>query len=274
VTGTIVATNASGTQNWVVSGYIFSGQGYSCDAQDVFVGTGSSASFPCTIPITSPSSLPAGTIAGTVSGTQVTYSNPQPLNADAHWQVTAQDCANAIADTQNQGKTWGTNWMNSQLPSGWQLGHSPPDFSWSSVQCPQNQQIQFFSASSVTHASDAAFNPADARMLASTRLNGQVPSGYALKSGSATTCTPSVTGLSGGAIGLTCSDSGLAILIWSSGMKEQLAANLAGKTKSAALTICNGTSGVQAGSCVITIGGGKDTLPSSTGLIVIQANSQ
>jgi hypothetical protein len=273
VTGTIKATNVSATKNWQANNFVFSGNGYSCDPQDVFVPAGSSANFPCTVHITSPSSVPAGTIAGSVSGTSVTYTNPQALNGDAHWQVTAGDCGNAIADTQNQGTPWGTSWVNSQLSSGWQLAHSPPDFFWSDGQCPQNQQIQYFDASSVTHVSDAAFNPADARSLASTRLNGQVPSGYTLKPGSATTCNPSVMNLSGATISLTCSDSGLAILTWTESMKAQLAASVAGKSQSQALDICNHTSGVKPGSCVITINGGSATLPSSTSLIMVQANS-
>jgi hypothetical protein len=272
VTGTVVATNSSGSKSWTASGYAFCGHGYCCEPQDVFVGPNSSVSFPCAVDITKPSSLPAGTIAGSVSGTQVSYNNPQPLDGNAYWQVTAQDCANGFAATQQQGTTWGTQWVNAQVPPNWQLAHQPPDFSWSNVQCPEGARIEFFNASSVTTVSDAAFSPADAQSLALARLNSQVPAGYTLQSNSVTVCTPKVSGLTDGTISLSCSDTGRAIRTWTDGMKAQLAANVAGKSKGAAQTICNGTSGVQAGSCVITLPAGDTSLPTDASQIKIQAN--
>ena len=274
----LLVTN-KGNTSWHPSSYSFSGGGYTCEAQGVFVGPNSQSRFPCNVDITSPQSLPANTISGAVAGTQVSYATTTSLDTNAYWQVTDQDCANAFSNAQgtgtaDQGTTWGKNWVSSQLPGGWQLATNPPSFSFSDVQCPQNATQQYFNASSMTHVNDAGFNPADARNVAASRLVAAVPSGYTLKAGSATSCNPSVTGWSiGNPINLQCGETGTAVYSWANSMSDQLAAAVAGKSKSDALAICNGTTGVQSGSCVITINGGDGaTLPTSTSKIVIQAN--
>lgn len=287
VTGNITVTNKSNTQSWSVSNYAFTGNGYSCEPQSAFVASLSSQTYPCSVDITSPQSLPPNTISGSVAGTQVTYANPGSLDTNAYYKVTVQDCATAYSNsggtgTFDQGIVWGTSWINAQKPSGWQLAAAPPAFVGSNASCPQNKQAQYFDASSTTRVSDAAFNPADAQSLALKRLTTQsVPTGYALRSGSATTCSPTTSPWTWNGdpstgpppIDIQCADTGLAVYSWSSAMSAQLAASLAGKSKSEALSICNSTAGVGPGGCVITINDGDHaTIPSSTGQIKIQAS--
>jgi hypothetical protein len=88
-----------------------------------------------------------------------------------------------------------------------------------------------------------------------------LPGGYQWKSGSRSTCTPSVSGVaSDGKATLSCSDGGTAIYVWSDAQSSVLAGKVAGQTKMKALSICNGWKGVRSGTCAITIQGGDGTL--------------
>jgi hypothetical protein len=277
LSGTIVATN-NGSTEWGPLNYSFSavvgGVLYTCQPVPVDVPPGGSTNYPCTIFASSPQQIAANGIQGTVSGTQVTFTNPQPLFGNGHWQVTSSDCNSAISATQQSGQQWGTSWVQSQVPSGSQLALSPPIFTLSQQQCPLGQQIQFFTASSTTQVDDGAFVATDAQAAALARLNNSVPAGYVIQQGTTTVCNPQGTGLQGGTtVLLTCSDNATAVYNWTQSMKAALAQQVAGVSKTQATTVCNSATGVKSASCVITINlGGGSTMPTDTSVIVIQAN--
>jgi hypothetical protein len=276
LTGSILATN-SGSSEWSSSGYAFSGGGYTCQSQPVDLPAGTSNTYGCTIFASTPPEIAANLINGTVSGTGVTFTNPNPLFGNGQWQVTASNCTSALSITYQSGQQWGTQqvqqWMQQPGQSGMQLALSTPVFSHSNQQCPQGQQIQFFSASSTTTVQDGAFVATDAQNAALNRLNSSVPAGYVTKQGTIQECNPSGTGLQGNTVLLTCSDKATAIYNWTQAMKASLAQQVASKSKSQATTICNGTTGVASNSCVLTIDlGNGSIMPTDTSVIVIQAN--
>jgi hypothetical protein len=276
----IVATN-NGASPWVVPapGYAFSGGGYTCQPVPVNVPAGTSANYTCTIFASIPPLIPVDVITGTVTGTQVTFTNSTPLVGNGGWDVTAADCTSAYSITYQAGQQWGTQqvqqWMQQPAQSGMQLALSTPVFSHTNNQplCPQGQPVQTFSVSSTTTVQDGAFVATDAQNAALNRLNSSVPAGYVLKQGTIQVCNPSGTGLQGSTILLTCSDGATVIYNWTQAMKAALAQQVAGQSKSQAITLCDSATGVAANSCVVTINLGNGALmPTDTNLIVIQAN--
>jgi hypothetical protein len=274
--GTIHVVNASNTP-WSVSTYAFSGGGYTCAAQSVFVSAFSNRDFTCFIGISSPSSLPANTIKGTAA-TSVTYTQPGALVGDAHYEVLSSDCQAALSDLHNnQGKLWAQAWFAGQsAPAGWKFALGSPSITFSGDSCPTGEQHTSafnFTASTTTTVHNAAYNPAAAQSLASSRLDGTLPGGYQWQTSTRTTCTPSVKSVnSSNKVTLNCSDSGVAYYIWTRSAQSQLASKLAGHTKTQALATCNKTAGVRANTCAISIIGGDGTvLPESADALVITA---
>jgi hypothetical protein len=113
------------------------------------------------------------------------------------------------------------------------------------------------------------FSSGDAQSVADSRLNALLPSGYYWSS-SPTPCTPSYT-VNGSTANITCADSDTAIADWrassSAGQAawSSLSRALLGAALSAALSYCNGASGVASGSCHITLSpGNASILPSNT----------
>jgi hypothetical protein len=163
--------------------------------------------------------------------------------------------------------------MQQPAQSGMQLALSTPVFSHTNQQCPQGQQLQFFTASSTTTVQDGAFVATDAQNAALNALNSSVPAGYVLKQGTIQVCSPSGTGLQGSTILLTCSDRATVTYNWTQAMKATLAQQIAGQSTSQARTICDSTRGVAANSCVVTSNLGNGAImPANPTLIVIQAN--
>lgn len=276
LSGTIKAVN-NGTTTWSNPNYSFSGGGFTCNPVPVLIPAHTSTTFTCTINAPSPNVINAHTITGTVAGTQVTYDNPQPLSGNGHWQVTSVDCQNAWADVEkNKAGPGERQWLNGQVPSGWQLGNPSPSVSYGALQCPKDQFIQNFNVSLNATIQDGAFNPADAQNLALSRFNNSIPNGFVLKPGtSPSTCTPQNTSYdaSKSRSNLTCSDSGTVIYNWTDSLKTQLATSIEGQTQAQAQTTCNTNYAgqIQANSCKVTIAN-SDTVPNDLSKIAIQAN--
>jgi hypothetical protein len=265
--GSLSAKN-SGTTTWSDTAYSFSGGGYACTAQPVTLLAGqTNPNIPCFIPLTSPSSIPAGTIHGTVSGTSVTYTQPSPLTGNGGYEVLDSDCQSALATVHGQGTTWAQGWITGQIiPSGWRWARAEALIRISGDTCtPSVGTLQSgpfsFTASTIASVQNSAYSPAAAQSLAASRRDGMLPSGYQWKSGSRSTCTPSVGGVaSNGKVTLGCSDGGTAVYVWSDAQSSALTGKVAGQTKAKALSICNGWKGVRSGSCAITIQGGDGTV--------------
>jgi hypothetical protein len=271
--GNITVKN-TGTTTWSDPAATFSGTYqsmiYTCAAQPVTLGPGQTNSLiPCFIGVASPSSLPAGTIQGTVPGTnsKVTYSQPAALPGNAHYEVQPQDCQSALNTAHSQGSSWAQGWIAGQtIPAGWQWARSQALVGFTGDTCSPSVATQSpnpfnFTASTTASVQNSAYNPAAAQSLAASRRDGMLPSGYQWKGGSRSTCTPSVSGVaSNGKVTLTCSEGGTAVYIWSDTQSSALASKVAGQSKTKALSICNGWTGVRSGSCAITIQGGDGTL--------------
>lgn len=243
------------------------------------MAAGTSRDVTCFIGLSSPSSIPAHTIEGTAIATpKVTYTQPNPLQGDAHYEVFASDCQTALSDLRNnQGKPWAQSWFAGQsAPTGWKFALGSPSITFSGDSCPTGEQHTnafTFTASTTTTVGNAAYNPAAAQSLASSRLDGTLPGGYQWQPGTWTTCTPTVKSVdASNKVTLSCSDSGVAYYVWTSMAKSQLAGKLAGQKKAQALSICNKTAGVRANTCAISIIGGDGTaLPAYADVLVISA---
>ncbi len=277
LSGTIHVVN-NGPGDWSVSSYSFSHNGYSCNPRNIYLVDGASANYSCFISATSPSSLPAGTIAGTASvSPNVTFTQPAALVGNGSYQVTSADCQAALNDTKtNQGVAWAASWQSSQsIPSGWQWAKSAPSTAFSNDSCPSGQQqaTSFnFTASSVTTAGNNAYNPAATQSLAKSRLNGQLPSGYAWHSGDPSGCAVAVKSTSGSKVTLTCPATGSAVYAWTDSLKANLIAKLLSKSKDDALAACNITPGIQPNTCVITLRDNGTILPDVAKDVTIQVN--
>ncbi len=277
LSGTIHASNA-GPGDWSASNYRFTGGGFTCNPRNIYLVQGTSADYSCFISASSPSTVPAGTIAGTASASpNVTYTQPAALQGNGSYQVTSADCQASLNDTKtNQGVAWAASWQSGQsIPGGWQWATSAPTTSFGNDSCPVNQQQAgpfTFTASSSTTASNNAYNPAAAQSLAKARLNSQLPSGYAWKSGDPSACSVTVKTSSGTSVTLACPASGTAVYVWTDALKAELRAKLLGKRKDDALAACNSTPGVQANSCAITLREGATSLPDVAKDVTIQVN--
>jgi len=277
LSGTIHVSNA-GPGDWSVSNYSFSGGGYSCNPRNIYLVQGASSNYSCFISVSSPSSLPAGTIAGTASTSpNVTYTQPTALQGNGSYQVTSADCQAALNDTKNaQGVAWAASWqLDQSIPSGWQWAKSAPNTAFGNDSCPVNQQQSSpftFTASSTTTASNNAYNPSAAQSLAKSRLNGQLPSGYAWRSGDPTSCAVTVKGSAGSKVTIACTAAGTAVYAWTDALKADLAAKLLSKSKDDALAACNSAPGIQPNTCVITLRNNATSLPDAAKDVTIQVN--
>jgi hypothetical protein len=273
LSGTIHVVN-NGSTDWSVSGYSFSGGGYTCNPRNVYVQAQLYADYSCFISVSSPSTLPAGTIFGTAAPS-VTFTQPAALVGNGFYQVTSADCQAALNDAKtNQGVAWAASWQSGQsIPSGWQWAKSTPSTSFSNDSCPSGQQQPTaftFTASSVTTASNNAYNPGAAQSLAKSRLNGQLPSGYAWRSGDPGACAVAVKSSGGSTVTLTCPAAGMAVYVWTDTLKADFAAKLLRKSKDDALAACNSAPGIQPNTCVITLRDNATILPDAAKDVTIQ----
>jgi hypothetical protein len=277
LSGTIHVVN-NGPGDWSVSNYSFSGGGYSCNPRNIYLVQGASSNYSCFISASSPSSIPAGTIAGTASSSpNVTFTQPAAMQGNGSYQVTSADCQAALNDTKNsQGVAWAASWQSSQsIPGGWQWAKSAPSTAFSNDSCPSGQQQASpfnFTASSTTTASNNAYNPSAAQSLAKSRLNGQLPSGYAWKSGDPSSCAVTVKGSAGSKVTLACAAAGTAVYAWTDALKADLIAKLLSKNKDDALAACNSAPGIQPNTCVITLRDNATSLPDMAKDVTIQVN--
>jgi hypothetical protein len=274
LSGTIHVVNTGSTE-WGPFSYSFSGGGYTCNPRNVDVQAGLDAYYSCFIGVSSPSTLPAGTIANPAVAPGVSYSQPAALMGNGFYQVTSADCQAALNDTKtNQGVAWAASWQSGQsIPSGWQWAKSAPSTAFSNDSCPSGQQQPTaftFTASSLTTASNSAYNPAAAQSFAKSRLNGQLPSGYAWRSGDPGACTVAVKSSGGSTVTLTCPAAGTAVYVWTDALKADFAAKLLGKSKDDALAACNSAPGIQPSSCVITLRDNATILPDAAKDVTIQ----
>jgi len=113
------------------------------------------------------------------------------------------------------------------------------------------------------------YRASDAVSLQRTRLQNAVPAGYVILTESV--CgSPAIVNVNVNSrrAQLSCAASGTAAFNWTTQNTSALQNNLAGKSKIAALQICNGTSGVVPNSCAITITGGT-VMPKTPGTITV-----
>jgi hypothetical protein len=278
LSGTIHVVN-NGPGDWSVSSYSFSKDGYSCNPRNIYLVQGAQADYSCFISASSPSSLAAGTIAGTanVSSPNVTFTQPTALQGNGSYQVTSADCQAALNYVKNtQGVTWAASWQAGQsIPGGWQWAKSAPSTAFSNDSCPSSQQQATafnFTASSVTTASNSAYNPAAVQSLAKSRLNGQLPSGYVWRSGDPSACAVAVKSNGGSTVALTCPAAGTALYAWTDALKADLIAKLLSKSKDDALAACNSAPGIQPNTCVVTLRDNATVLPDVAKDVTIQVN--
>jgi hypothetical protein len=278
LSGTIHVVN-NGPGDWSVSSYSFSGGGYSCNPRNIYLVQGAQADYSCFISASSPSSLAADTIVGTanVSSPNVTFTQPAALQGNGSYQVTSADCQAALNNAKNtQGVAWAASWQAGQaIPGGWQWAQSAPSTAFSNDSCPSGQQQATafnFTASSVTTASNNAYNPAAAQSLAKSRLNGQLPSGYAWRSGDPSACTVAVKSSGGSTVTLTCPTTGTAVYAWTDSLKADLIAKMLSKSKDDALAACNSAPGIQPNTCVVTLHDNATVLPDAAKDVTIQVN--
>jgi hypothetical protein len=124
--------------------------------------------------------------------------------------------------------------------------------------------------------SATSYSPQGARNVAASRLNGMLPSGYYWSAGP-TACNPTWS-YSGAVVAIQCGESGTGTADWrdtsSAGQQTQAAlkAQIAGKPKATAVSICNSFAGVVPGTCSITFTGGNVSIvPTSASNIQIRA---
>lgn len=272
--GTIHVVNNSSI-DVTATNFVFTGGGYACDPRTFTVLKNKSLDVSCHIGLTSPSSIAANTIHGNVNGNaQVPYTQPAVIQGNGYYFT---DCTSANATLEAPyDQAWANGYMAGQsVPSGWKLALSQPKLSYTNLSCTYQQQSGpfNFTASVTANVNDAAYNPGAAQSVAGSRRANLLPSGYLWAS--RTGCAPNVTGVDGSnKVSLNCSASGTAYYNWTSDAKANLAAAVAGLSKTAALDICNKhTNGVAANSCSISITGGDGTLlPASASVVTIQVN--
>jgi hypothetical protein len=276
LSGTIHVVN-NGSIDWGPLSYSFSGGGYSCNPRTVNVPAfGGQANYSCFISVSSPSTLLAGTIAGTAAP-NVTFTQPAALVGNGFYEVTSADCQAALNDTKtSQGVAWAASWQAGQsIPGGWRWATSAPSTAFSNDSCPAGQQQASpftFTASSVVTASNNAYDPAAAQSLAKSQVSGQLPAGYAWRSGDPSSCSATVQASSGARVTLACPAAGTAVYVWTDALKADFAAKLLSKSKDDALAACNSASGIQVNTCVITLRDNATMLPDAAKDLTIQVN--
>jgi len=271
----IVNKNSSGTvtkSNW----YPSSGD-YTClDPISFTLPAGASQDYPCTVSLSNPNSnpgsnttIPVGTIHGAVPGlANVTFDQTLQLVGNGHYQVRAQDCAAATQTAHSAGAAWARQWMSQQsLPSGDAWAFSSVQVSYANDSCPVNQYIATFQATTTVTARNVRYTPSAAISQAAARLDAALPSGYAWKANSKTSCAPTLSGVNGATVTVTCAVAGQAIFNWSNAMGDRLITALAGKSTPDAEAVCNTAPGVASHSCHVQLGDGATAVPTETGKI-------
>jgi hypothetical protein len=269
-----IVNNSSGTvtkSNWYPSG-----GGYTClDPISFSLPAGTSQDYPCTVSlvgVSKPSSnttIPVGTIKGTVPGfPNVIFDQTLPLVGNGHYQVRQQDCVAATQTAHSAGASWAQQCMSQQsLPSEDAWAFSSVQVSYANDSCPVNQYIDHFQATTTVTARNVRYTPGAAISQAAARLDAALPSGYAWKANSKTSCAPTLGGVNGATVTVTCAVSGQAIFNWSNAMGDQLITALAGKSAPEAEAVCNTAPGVAGHSCHVQLGDGATAVPTETGKI-------
>ncbi|HEX9413211.1 MAG TPA: hypothetical protein VF916_06885 [Ktedonobacterales bacterium] len=266
-----VVNSSSGTAT--MSNWYPSGGGYTCiDPISFSLPPGTSQDYPCAVSVSNRSSnttIRAHTLQGAVPGlSNVTFDQTVPLVGNGHYQVRQQDCAAATQTAHSAGAAWAQQWMSQQsLPSGDAWAFSSVQDSYANDSCPVNQYIDHFQATTMATARNVRYTPGAAVSQAAPRLDAALPSGYAWKANSKTSCTPTLSGVNGATVTVTCAVSGQAIFSWSNVMSDQLIAALAGKSATDAEAICNTAPGVARNSCHVQLGDGATAMPTETGKI-------
>jgi hypothetical protein len=245
------------------------GGGYTCrDPISFTLYPGASQDFPCTVDVSDPSTntiIPAGTIHGTVP---VTYDQTLQLVGNGHHQVRQQDCDAALQKAHSAGTSWAQQWMSQQpLPSGDAWAFSSVQVSFANDSCPVGSYDNTFQATTTVTARNVRYTPGTAISLAAARLDAALPSGYAWKANSKTSCAPTLSGINGATVTVTCAVTGQAIFNWGNAMADQLISAVVGKSATDAEAICDTTPGVAGDSCHVQLGDGATAVPTETGKI-------
>jgi hypothetical protein len=268
-----IVNSSSGTatkSNWYPSG-----GGYSCvDPISFTLPAGAWQDQPCAVSVNNPSSnttISAHTLQGAVPGlSSVTFDQTVPLVGNGHYQVRQQDCASATQTAHSAGSSWAQQWMSQQsLPGGDAWAYSGAQVSYSNDSCPVNQYIASFQATTTVTARNVRYTPGAAVSQATARLDAALPTGYTWKPNSKSSCSPTLNGVGGTKVTVTCAASGQAIFSWTSAMGDQLVSALAGKSTADAETICNATPGVAANSCHVQLGDGASAVPTEVGKVKV-----
>jgi hypothetical protein len=258
-TGATVTINWQGGPSWANCGNIGVPS----------IAGGSAWTFTCTV-YTSSGSVSAGSanFAGTCFGCSSNHS------ADIQWwaktsfywlaQVSDNDChANGLTALENNTAGPALRSYFSNALSGQVIAYGP-SLTYSNFSCsPGVGGLSQSETVSLTGAiSGSGYAASAAQNAARTRLNGLIEPGYAWRS--QTTCTPQTVSVTPSAININCAENGVEAFVWDSSHENGLANAMANQSKSSAQATCNGTAGVQSGSCSVSVQGGNgSTMPSS-----------
>ncbi|MEO7002825.1 MAG: hypothetical protein ABI068_13485 [Ktedonobacterales bacterium] len=203
-----------------------------------------------------------------------TFGSWSPNNVNYYIVDYNLNCHNQLNDMNSQGNSWASSYISGVSGGGTVVsGAQKTQDNYSCSPGIGHVQAGGFTIyeSATTYVSGGlAYHPGDAQNYALAALKATVPNGYTLTAN--TTCSPGVASVNGNTIVVNCQDTGTATYNWSdpSDPKGTLAGNLAGKSLSQALALCNGTAGVVAGSCKISItGGNTNVMPSAASQIQI-----
>jgi hypothetical protein len=199
------------------------------------------------------------------NGLPIEVDQPNAFWSNGYQVLTQADCNNAVTQARSQASGWANNDWNAQI-SGWTAVSGPTTWTDNEYCSPQvGSAVNTAMGHSTGHDSGLGWHPTDAAAVARTRLNAQLDGHFGWTSQS--TCTPSVIGVSGTTISLTCGESGIEQYQWSAADTSGLQAKLAGLSLADAQTLCQATVGVSGG-CTISLQGGT-MLPTNPAAITI-----
>jgi hypothetical protein len=210
----------------------------------------------CVVNSTSASPPPANFFvnpAALDNGVPVEIDQASAFWSNGYQVLTQADCDNAVTQARSSAIAWADSDWNNQI-NGWTAVSAPAVWTSNEYCTPQ----VWTAANTVTgystgNESGLGWHPSDAVALARARLNAQLDGHYVWTDQS--TCTPTVGGVSGTTIPVTCGESGDEQYQWTAADTSALQAKLADLSLADAQTLCQATVGVSWG-CTFSLQGG------------------